>query len=94
MEKDMSKNEKVEPKEESVAEKIWNEIKNKEIQMFSLPGKVVSDFCKPIQIEPSRCFLLFKASAVLPALEEAIGKAYECEAMDKYIVITRKKNGF
>lgn len=88
----MSK-ETVAPKE-TVAEKIWNEIRDKEIQMFSLPGKTIGDFCQPVLIEPSRCFLVFKASAVLPALEEAVGKNFTCEAMDKYIVVTRKKNGF
>lgn len=79
----------------SNAEKIWSEIKDKEIFMFALPGKKVSDFCQPVMIDPSRCFLIFRASSVLPSLEEVIGKEYVCEAVDKYIVITRKsKNVF
>lgn len=79
----------------SVAEQIWTEIMNKDILMFALPGRKVADFCQPVLIEPSRCFLLAKASSVLPSLEEAIGKDYECSSVDKYIVITRKaKNAF
>lgn len=76
----------------TVAEEIWNEIKDKEIHMFALPNQRISDYCQPFPIEPSRCFLFFKASAVLPALETAIGKNYECEAVDKYIVVKRKTN--
>lgn len=72
------------------AEKIWNEIKDKDIQMFSLPVQKVASFCQPVLIDPSRCFLLFKASAVLPMLEETLGENYECSAADKYIIVSRK----
>lgn len=83
------------PAQPSVAEQIWSEIKDKEILMFALPGQKVSDFCQPVFIEPSRCFLLYKASSALPSVEAAIGPTYECSAVEKYIVITRKpKNVF
>lgn len=72
------------------AEKIWNEIKDKEINMFSLPYRKVSDFCQPSLVDPSRCFLLFRASAVLPSLEATLGDAFECTAADKYIIVARK----
>jgi hypothetical protein len=79
----------------TVAEQIWEEIKDKEILMFSLPSQKISNFCQPVLIDPSRCFLLFKASSVLPSLEEAVGKNYECSAADKYIIVARKpKNAF
>lgn len=74
----------------SIAEEIWTDIKDKEIQMFSLPGQKVSDYCGPVLIDPSRCFLLFKASAVLPSLEAAVGSGYECYAAGKYIIVARK----
>ncbi len=72
------------------AEQIWNEIKDKEIHMFSLPSQTVAKHCAPVLIDPSRCFLLFKASATLPALETAIGTDYECNIEHKYIVVSRK----
>lgn len=79
----------------TVGEQIWAEIKDKEILMFAIPGRKVSDFCQPVPLDPSRCFLLSKASATLPALEEAVGKDFECTVADKYIVVTRKpKNVF
>jgi hypothetical protein len=77
-------------KTQTVADQIWEEIKGKEILMFALPGQKVADYCTPVPIEPSRCFLTSKASSVLPALEEAIGKEYECSVADKYIIITKK----
>jgi len=79
----------------TVSEQIWSEIKSREILMFALPGQKVSDFCTPVPIDPTRCFLVTKASATLPALEEAIGPDYECTSAEKYIIISRKqKNSF
>jgi hypothetical protein len=75
----------------TVADQIWNEIKDKPIALFALPNKRVSDHCQPVTIDPSRCFLLHKASALLPAVEAAIGSDYTCETMDKYIVVARKE---
>ena len=79
----------------TVAEQIWTEIKDKDILMFALPVQKVSNYCQPVPVDPSRCFLVCKASAALPALEEAIGKEYELTQADKYIIVTRKpKNAF
>lgn len=79
----------------TVAEQIWSEIRSKEILMFALPGQKVADFCTPVPIDPMRCFLVAKATATLPALEEAIGPDYECTSAEKYIIIARKsKNAF
>ena len=73
--------------------KIWNEIKDLPISMFSLSNQKVSDFCEPRPIEPSRCFLVIKAGSVLPALEVAIGNKFVCELADKYVIVSRNKNG-
>jgi hypothetical protein len=71
------------------ADKIWAEIQNKPILMFSLPNQIVANYCTQAKIDPSRCFLQYKAAAVIPALEEAIGKGFTVEAVDKYIVVSR-----
>jgi hypothetical protein len=76
------------------AEKIWQEIQNREIMMFSLPGQKISNYCLPSPVEPSRCFLLYKAGSAIPAIEAAIGPNYVCEAVDKYIVVSRKKAAY
>lgn len=72
------------------AEKIWDEIKDVAVEMFSLSGQTVKNFSKPIAVEPTRLFLLFSSGAFLPALEVAIGKKYHVEQQDKYILVTRK----
>jgi hypothetical protein len=72
------------------AEQIWNEIKDKEIHMFSLPSQRICDHCTPVMLEPSKCWLTFKASATLPALETAVGDKYECNVVKNYITVARK----
>jgi hypothetical protein len=74
---------------ESESGKIWNEIKNKEIQMFALPAQKVSDYCKPAVVEPTKLYLITSATSTLPALEFAIGKGFMVENYDKYIVVSR-----
>lgn len=76
--------------EQTPSDIIWEEIRNIQISLFALPGKTVEQYCKRVSIEPNKCFLLQSVSSVLPALEEAIGNKYNCELMQKYIVITRK----
>jgi hypothetical protein len=81
-------------KKASTAETIWNDIKDRNIDMFALSGAKVSDYCKPVEIDPSRCFLLFKASAVLPALEAAVAGKYDIEIADRYIIVSKAKGKF
>lgn len=73
----------------SEAGNIWNEIKGKEIQMFALPSQLVSDYCKPVVVEPTKLYLLTTATSVLPSLEEALGKKFVVESVDKYTVVSR-----
>lgn len=86
----MSKiDQKVNQPETTVAEAIWAEIKDKELNIFALPTQTVADYCVPVPIEPSKCYLQIKASAVLPAMEEVLGKKFVFEAVDKYVVVSR-----
>ena len=72
------------------ADKIWNEVKDKQIEMFALPDQVVSMYVKPVTIDPSKLFLLSSASSVLPALELVLEKKFTVEKVDRFIVVTRK----
>lgn len=78
--------------EATVADEIWNEIKDKKVDMFALPSQSVHQYCKPVTIEPSKCFLLSKVSAFLPALESCLGAAYDVSRSDKYIVVEKVKS--
>lgn len=70
--------------------KIWEEIKDVELNLFGLPGQIVKEYCSVVNVEPSKLYLTSKVSAVLPALEEALMKSYTVESQMKWIVISRK----
>lgn len=80
---------KEQPKTEAV--KIWNEIKDKEISMFSLPMQTVSHYCKPHFVEPNRLYLITNATSTLPALEQVLGPKFLLERIDKYLAVSRLK---
>lgn len=69
------------------ANKIWKEIKDSPIAMFGLPNQVVSQYCVPTPVDPTRLFLMLTASAVLPSLEFAISPKYTVELTGKYVVV-------
>lgn len=68
---------------------IWNEIKDRNIEMFALPNQVVSMHVHPINIEPSKLYLTLNSTSVLPSLETAIGKKYTVELADKFVIVAR-----
>ena len=73
------------------SDKIWSEIKNKKIEMFALPNQVISNYCRPVSIEPTRLYVIPTAASVLPALEIALGDKFTIEPADKYFIIGRAK---
>ena len=68
---------------------IWDEIKDKPLQMFALPDQKISHYAAPSMVEPSKCYLRTRASSALPAIEAAVGKNYTVEAVDQYVVVSR-----
>lgn len=75
--------------QDTVAGDIWKEIKDRTIEMFALPGQIVSMHCHPVPIEPSKLYLMPNSTAVLPSLEAAVGKGYTVESADRFIVVAR-----
>lgn len=71
------------------ADKMWDEIKFRPIEMFALPNQLVAHYCKPIDVEPTKLYLVSSATSVLPSLETAIGPNYSLEMADKYIIVSR-----
>jgi|SRR5271166_769695 len=72
------------------AELIWNDIKDAKFPMFGMKDQTVADYCNPVWVDPSKCFLTTKASSALPLLEEIFADKYAFEAAHKYIVVSRK----
>lgn len=90
----MAKKEESSQEEKKVteADKIWSEISNVALEMFSLPDQTVSKYCKPIQVEPSKLYVVSSVQAVVPALETALGKKFNIEKAHKYIIISRRQD--
>jgi hypothetical protein len=74
---------------DTVAGDIWNEIKDKNIEMFALPDQTVSMHCRPVPIEPTKLYLTASSTSVLPSLETAVGKKYVVELVDRFITVSR-----
>jgi len=77
--------------DDTVADMIWNAIKDKPIDVFALPNQIVSDYFKPVEIEPSKLYLSLSAPAAFPALETALGKSYVVDQDQKFVIVTLPK---
>ncbi len=88
---------KVQPKEVKLiptkAEKIWDQIKEVKLEMFGLPNQFVLSYYNPVFIESDKLYLTAKthASAVLPALEQALQGRYTVEQAIKFLIIEEVK---
>lgn len=76
--------------DKTAAEKIWNEIKEMKIDMFSLPNQKIEQHVKMVQVEPSSLYVELYSSATLPALEEALKNGYSVEVNGRFIKILKK----
>lgn len=85
-EKDIEMTKKMEGTE---AGAIWNEIKDKPIEMFALPGQIVCMHCHPLSVEPNRLYLTTNSTAVLPSLENALGRNFIVERADRFVIVSR-----
>lgn len=72
----------------TVADKIWEEIKDLKIEMFALPDQRVHHYCKPISIDPAKLFIIPTVGSFLPALEAVITPKYVVEKQDKYLLVS------
>jgi len=91
----MSNNEDVKKTEtklnKNAAEKIWEEIKDKNIEMFSLPPQKINAQCSPVNIEPNKLYLKYKASSTIAALETALGEKYKVELAGQFITVAKSQ---
>ena len=70
---------------------VEQEVTDKQLNMFALPKQFVHMYCEPKQIEPTKLYVTFSASAVLPALEEVLKDQYSVELVDRYICVSEIK---
>lgn len=70
--------------------KIWDEIKDKELEIFALPNQKVKDHAEPLNIPGvEHLYVKLASSAVLASLETCL-KDFEFEQTEKYVIIKRK----
>lgn len=85
---------KSDKKQVSEGEKIWNEVKERTIDIFALPNQKVSDHSAVAEAffvaDPAKLYLTLRSSAALPAIEEALKKHFTVSQVDKWITISRK----
>lgn len=75
----------------SEADEIWEEIKDKSVEMFSLPNKKIEDFVERLKIPGAVLYLRPTAPAIIAAIGPAIGDKYEVNTTEKnYLQIVRK----
>jgi hypothetical protein len=77
------------PPVKTEAEKIWEEIQNRTIYMFGLPGQIISQHCNVVPVEPSSLYVVIRSSATLPSLETAVSPDFTVELADKFVIIRR-----
>lgn len=71
------------------SEQIWNDIKEKKINLFAME-QPLKDLCTFSNVDPARCYLVSRAAALLPALEDALKDKYKCTASDRFIIVETK----
>jgi hypothetical protein len=71
------------------SDKIWAEIKDLSIEMFSLPNQKVSDHVFKVNLPGKKLTVTLKSSSVLTSLEYVLGKKFEVEPQEKYVTIAR-----
>jgi hypothetical protein len=81
------KAEKNKTTEKTIADKIWEEIKDRQVNMFALPNQTVSNYCTFTLVEPNKCYLTYQVPAILPALEAALGNSYKVELAGRFLTV-------
>jgi hypothetical protein len=59
-------------KELTLADKIWNALKDQPLDIFALSGQKLSDYAQRADVLPDQLFLIIKAGAAVLALEQML----------------------
>ena len=97
--KTSKKQEEPKPLPDTPATKLWERIKNRPIDLFGMPNQTVEMYCYYAPIDDDVVYLIPKASAVLPALEETLkgvaiepGQEWLVELAGQYIRVSLVKS--
>lgn len=84
--KNTEKNKEV--SEDTLAKKIWNQIKNTRLELFGLPNQFVYLHCTPMFLDDNKLFMTIGAGSVLTSLEAALSPKYKVEMADKFVIVS------
>ena len=75
----------------STADKIWEEIADKPLEIFALPAQIVKDHVQRLVGDPNVLTLKLNSSAVVTALENALNPNQYCfeQTQNGYVLIKR-----
>ena len=74
----------------SEADKIWSEISGLPIEMYAIPNQKVEDHLERVPVPGESVLAKPKSTAVIAALDSAIGKAYVVTTTERgHILISR-----
>ncbi len=74
----------------SEADQIWNEISHLPINIYALPNRKVNQHVTKLNVPGiPKLFVKLASQAVLPALEESLGKKFKVEPAEGFVTITR-----
>lgn len=87
----MEKKEKVEEKVLTESDRVWDTLKDLSIEIFALPNQPLTQFCKRVQVEPSKCYLTTTVPSLISTLETVLGPRFTVDKLDKYITVSFTK---
>ncbi len=70
----------------ATGKETWDAIKDRDIDVFAMQSKV-HKFCSFVDIDETKCYVSYKAGAVLPALETVLGDKFTVSLVEKYLLI-------
>lgn len=73
---------------------IWDEIKDKTLSLYALPGQKVSTHVEKLPVPGDKLLVKLKSPAVLPALEEVLGDGFILTPNEKFIVVEKVESEF
>ena len=75
------------------SDKIWSEIKDLPIEMFSLPDQMVKQHVQRMRVSTNEVYLKLKSTAVIASLENSLamvrGRKYVVEVSEGYVLVKR-----
>jgi len=75
----------------TVADRIWDEIKGLETNMWALPNQPISKYATKMDLDPDKLYIKPAISSAKSVLESMLRHKYNVEDAREYLILTLKK---